>query len=115
MAAEAVVGGRPPKRPFTPPPPKREPTGSAPSPPRPPPPGPPPPRRTPREEEEDVRLRQEQKARALFLRFGHASWRMNDMEQEMADILRQVFAEVARGNLCSHVLCLMQLTANGNH
>ena len=80
-AAQATAGGNPPRRPKTPPPPaggsskKKLPT---------------------KEEDQEVITRQEQKAREAALQYESIEAK-NEREHEMVTIIRECFAESARG------------------
>ena len=98
-AAQAAAGGDPPRRPETPPPPaggsskKKLPT---------------------KEEDKEVIARQEQKARESALQYESIE-ATNERERDMVKIIRECIAESARCNIITHMSCLVQLRAYGNH
>ena len=67
-----------------------------------------------REEDQEVIQQQEQKTREAALKFESIET-VNEREREMVTIIRECFAEVARGNLSTHFKRLIQLRAYGNH
>ena len=64
--------------------------------------------------EESTLHAQEQKARESFYKFVKLET-VNDVDKGVVRILREIFAEAAKGNLYIHLVKLIELRAYGKH